>query len=207
MTAAPVAVVYAITPATMGVAGGPAQISGPSGLAATLGVTFGPFAAVAWAVYDDTLVYVTAPTQNPGTVPVTVTLSTGDPITIPGGLQYLAPAVTVDWPTLPEVRAFLRKPSSDTADDAMIDTARTAAIDYGNRRTNYRWVPGASARWVTPMPDAVHEAALIHAAQLYRRRDSIDGTVGWVDIGISHLGSVDPDVERLYAAVGPLVFA
>jgi hypothetical protein len=56
------------------------------------------------------------------------------------------------------------------------------------------------------MPDAVYQAALTHAARLFRRRDSIDGTVGWADVGITHIGRADPDVESLYDAVGPLVF-
>jgi hypothetical protein len=109
------------------------------------------------------------------------------------------------WPTLPEVRTFLR--IVGTADDTVIDSARAAAVAYGNRRTNYRWDPGVDpSTWVTFMPDDVHEAALIHAARLYRRRDSIDGTVGWADVGLTHIGRVDPDVEALYAGVGPLVF-
>lgn len=109
------------------------------------------------------------------------------------------------WPTLPEVRAFLR--ITGTGDDSVIDQARQAAIDYGNRRTNYRWDPGVDpATWTTYLPWAVHEAAVIHAARLYRRRDSIDGTVGWADVGLTHIGRVDPDVEAMYASVGPLVF-
>jgi hypothetical protein len=109
------------------------------------------------------------------------------------------------WPTLPEVRTFLR--IVGTADDAVIDSARAAAVAYGNRRTNYRWDPAVDpATWLTPFPDDAHEAALIHAARLYRRRDSIDGTVGWADVGLTHIGRIDPDVESLYAGVGPLVF-
>jgi len=109
------------------------------------------------------------------------------------------------WPTLPEIRLFLR--ISGTDDDAVIDSARSAAVDYGNRRTNYRWDPTVDpTTWPTFMPDSVHEAAIIHAARMYRRRDSIDGTVGWADVGLTHIGRVDPDVEALYAGVGPLVF-
>jgi hypothetical protein len=198
--------VYGIEPATCQVAGTPAVISGPSGLAATTGVTFGAFPAIAWSVFDDQTLYVTAPAQAAGVVAVTVTTST-DPITIPGGMTYEAPSNgAVSWPTLPEVRAFLRKVSTDTDDDPVIDTCRVAAIDYGNRRTAYRWIPGADGAWLTPLPDVVHQAAVLHAARLYRRRDSIDGTVGWADVGLTHVGRVDPDVEAAYASVGPLVF-
>ena len=111
-----------------------------------------------------------------------------------------------NWPTLPEIRTFLRLQVS-ASDDSVIQTALAAAIDYGNRRTAYRWVPGSSSTWVQPMPASVHEAAVLHAARLYKRRDSIDGTVGWADVGLTHVGRVDPDVEALYSAVGPLVFA
>ena len=197
--------VYAISPATCQVAGGPAVITGPAGLAATTGVGFGPLDAVAWSAYDDLTLYVTAPAQSPGLVAVTVHTTAGD-LVVPGGMTYEAPQTAVDWPTLPEVRAFLRIDSTQTGDDPTIDSARLAAIDYGNRRTNYRWVPGASASWVTPLPDAVHEAAVLHASRIYKRRDSIDGTVGWADVGLTHVGRVDPDVEALYSAVGPLVF-
>jgi hypothetical protein len=198
--------VYGIEPATCQVAGTPAVISGPSGLAATTGVTFGVLPALAWSVFDDSTLYVTAPAQAAGVVDVTVHTTAGD-VVVPGGLDYQAPANgVVDWPTLPEVRAFLRKDSADTGDDPVIDTCRVAAIDYANRRTAYRWIPGASASWLTPLPDVVHQAAVLHASRLYRRRDSIDGTVGWADVGLTHVGRVDPDVEAAYASVGPLVF-
>jgi hypothetical protein len=47
---------------------------------------------------------------------------------------------------------------------------------------------------------------LIHAARLYRRRDTIDGTIGFGDVGVVRVGRYDADVESLYSAVGPLVF-
>ena len=50
------------------------------------------------------------------------------------------------------------------------------------------------------------QAALFHAARLYRRRDSLDGTIGFGDMGLVRVGRVDPDIEALYATVGPVVF-
>jgi len=197
-------VAYGITPAALPVAGGPAVINGPSGLSAATGVSFGILNAPSFAVYDDATLYVTAPAHNPGTVPVTVHTPTDD-LVVAAGMTYSAPPSVTDWPTLPEVRAFLRVVG--TEEDTVIDQARAAAVDFGNRRTAYRWVPGSSSSWVQPMPAAVHEAAVIHAARLYKRRDSIDGTVGWADVGLTHVGRVDPDVEALYAAVGPFAFA
>src|SRR5215467_7575010 len=105
-----------------------------------------------------------------------------------------------DWPTLQEVRKFLRlQPDADQ--DAIIQTALSAAIDYGNRRTNYKFDP---ADEVSPpiVPDAVHQACLLHSARLYRRRDTVDGTIGWGDLGVVRIGSRDGDIEALYSAVG-----
>lgn len=107
------------------------------------------------------------------------------------------------YPTLVEVRKFLRL-QPDANDDAVITTALAAAVDYANRRTNYKYpIPPFDDG---TLPDAAHQACLIHAARLYRRRDSIDGTLGFGDLGLVRVGRADPDIEALYSAVGPLVF-
>jgi hypothetical protein len=112
-----------------------------------------------------------------------------------------------EWPTLPEVRTLLRL-VADSTEDAVIQNALDAAIDYGNRRTSRQWDPAdeTSPGWATPLPDVVHEAALFHAARLYRRRDSIDGTISWGDAGAVRVGRADPDVDALYSSVAPWVF-
>jgi hypothetical protein len=107
-----------------------------------------------------------------------------------------------DWPDLKEVRTLLRM-QPDATEDAVIATALAAAIDYGNRKTNYKWPPGTDP---PALPDVAHEACLLHAARLYRRRDSLDGTISWGDLGGMRVGSRDPDVDALYASVGPVVF-
>ena len=56
------------------------------------------------------------------------------------------------------------------------------------------------------MPDMVHLAAVLHASRLYKRRDSIDGALGWGDSGIIRVGRADPDINQMYDSVGPLVF-
>ena len=104
------------------------------------------------------------------------------------------------WPTLKEVRTLLRL-QPDPDQDGLIATALAAAIDYGVRRLNYKWPSDA-----TDLPDAAHQAALLHSARLYRRRDSLDGTIGWGDLGVIRVGRIDPDVATLYDAVGPVVF-
>jgi len=107
------------------------------------------------------------------------------------------------WPSLKEVRGFLRL-QPDSTEDAVLQTALAAAIDYGNRRLNYKYpVPPFDDG---TLPDVAHQACLIHAARLYRRRDSVDGTIGFGDLGAIRVGRTDPDVDSLYAACGPLVF-
>jgi hypothetical protein len=106
-----------------------------------------------------------------------------------------------NWPKLPEVRALLRL-QPDPTEDGIISTALAAAIDYGNRRLNLGggWIDDGT------LPDAAHQACLLHAARLYRRRDSIDGTIGFGDLGVVRVGRVDADVDMLYATVAPMVF-
>ena len=100
------------------------------------------------------------------------------------------------WPKLQEVRSVLRL-QPDSTEDAIITTALAAAVDYGNRRLNYKYpVPPFDDG---TLPDAAHEACLMHAARLYRRRDSVDGTVGWGDMGIVRVGPKDPEVEKYMA--------
>jgi hypothetical protein len=104
------------------------------------------------------------------------------------------------WPTLKEVRSFLRL-QADPDSDAVIQTALAAAIDYGVRRLNYLYPPDT-----VTLPDAAHQAGLIHAARLYRRRDTVDGTIGFGELGAIRIGRYDADVEALYSALGPVVF-
>jgi hypothetical protein len=104
------------------------------------------------------------------------------------------------WPTLPQVRAWLRLQPND-AEDLVIDQARLAAIDYGMGRTGNVWDVDA-----VTVPYAVAMAATMDASRIYRRRDSIDGTIQWSDGGAVRIGRADADVERLYAGYAPVVF-
>jgi hypothetical protein len=108
--------------------------------------------------------------------------------------------VAATWPKLADVRSWLRM-QPDAAEDALIDAARVAAIDYGVNRTGNRWPVDAA-----DVPDAVARAAVMDASRIYRRRDSLDGTVSWGDMGVVRIGRADPDVERLYTLYAPVVF-
>jgi hypothetical protein len=106
------------------------------------------------------------------------------------------------WPTLAEVRRLLRLQPDDT-EDLVIQSALAAAIDYGVQRTQSKW-PATEAVLV---PEGVHEACMLDAAHLYRRRDSLDGTIGWGDMGVIRVGRlIDPDADRLYNLYAPVVF-
>jgi hypothetical protein len=116
------------------------------------------------------------------------------------------------WPTLPEVRAFLRL-QADASEDAIIDGARQAAIDYGISRfgkvddgTGTGTLVDMYPIDTTDLPDSARQACQMHAARLYRRRDSIDGTIWGGDAGAIRVGRIDPDIDALYAQHAPLVF-
>ena len=106
------------------------------------------------------------------------------------------------WPDLKEIRTFLRM-QPDPTEDAVITMARLAAIDYGQRRLGTATFPADT----TALPDACHQACVQHAARLYRRRDSLDGTIGWGDVGIVRVGARDPDIAALYELYAPFPFA
>ncbi|HEY2300791.1 MAG TPA: head-tail connector protein [Acidimicrobiales bacterium] len=120
------------------------------------------------------------------------------------------------WPTLKEVRTLLRlQPNPD--EDGVIQTALAAAVDYGIRRMGSQLVDNGDGTFgpatepvypgdTTTLPDAAHEACLFHAARLYRRRDSIDGALGFADTGLIRVGRYDPDIDGLYAGTAPMVF-
>jgi hypothetical protein len=118
------------------------------------------------------------------------------------------------WPALPEVRTLLRL-QPDPKEDGVIQTALNAALEWGvDRLGNTTIVNPDGSTTTSPtyppdasdVPDRAHEACLLHAARLYRRRDSIDGALGFGDIGLIRVGRVDPDIEGLYASCSPMVF-
>jgi hypothetical protein len=116
------------------------------------------------------------------------------------------------WPDLPTVRAFLRL-QPDPKEDAIIDAARVAAIEYGVSK--YGKVDDGTGTGTmvdrypvdsTTVPDSGRQAATMHSARLYRRRDSVDGTIAFGDMGAIRVGRVDADIEALYGLFSPLVF-
>ena len=111
------------------------------------------------------------------------------------------------WPTHDEVVTLLRLPDDSAEPDAVVEWARLGAIDYTIGRLDpvlVGWVDSDGTVLVpdpstAAVPDGVHEAALIYSARFYRRRDSLDGTIGWGDMGVVRVGVKDNDAEALLA--------
>lgn len=109
------------------------------------------------------------------------------------------------WPTTQDVKDYLRL-GTDTTDDAVVSQQLAGAIQWVTNRVDPKYVPG-SATYVAPFPDPLFTATVMEAGRLYRRRDSVDGTVGWGDMGVVRVGPKDPDIETLLAAYLNVVFS
>jgi hypothetical protein len=106
--------------------------------------------------------------------------------------------MATSWPTHADVLGILRL-QEPTDDDAVVESARLAALNYVIGRVDPAIWGDVPPIQVTPLYDDIYEAALLLAARLYRRRDSLDGTIGWGDMGVVRVGLKDPDVEALLA--------
>jgi Phage gp6-like head-tail connector protein len=102
--------------------------------------------------------------------------------------------MAADWPVLADVKALLRV--DDTSDDDLIGTNLAAAIVWVTARCDPQWTDPAQP---TFLPDPLFSVAQLEAGRLTRRRDSVDGTIGWGDMGVVRVGPKDPDIETLIA--------
>ena len=98
------------------------------------------------------------------------------------------------WPILADVKALLRV--EDAGDDALITANLAAAISWVTTRCDPQWTDPLQPGY---LPDPLFTAASYEAARLTRRRDSVDGTIGWGDMGVVRVGPKDPDIETLLA--------
>ena len=107
------------------------------------------------------------------------------------------------WPQLADVKAYLRL-GTDTTDDPVVTQFLAAAIAWVTPRADplYTTVGGSAF-----LPDPLFTVAVMEAGRLYRRRDSVDGTVGWGDLGVIRVGPKDPDIESQLAPYLAVVFA
>jgi hypothetical protein len=107
--------------------------------------------------------------------------------------------VATSWPTVDDVKAYLRLGDGATPDDGLVADQLAAAIGWVSSRVDQLYVPG-SATYGGTLPDPLYTVAVMEAGRLYRRRDSVDGTVGWGDMGVVRVGPKDPDIETMIAA-------
>jgi hypothetical protein len=115
-----------------------------------------------------------------------------------GGFGHGAPepVEVAGWPTVGDVENWLRTTGASTPEQTVTAQALAAAIDWVTQR--------ADPQWTTPglpgfLPAGLFQAALLDACRGYRRRDSVDGTVGWGDMGIVRVGPKDPEVDKYMA--------
>lgn len=97
-----------------------------------------------------------------------------------------------------------------------VEAEPTDAIEEGKAVTSLlriggTWPTGAgrrvrvTARWGWPaVPQGVHEATLILAARLFKRKDSPEGVLGSSEWGVIRLSRTDPDVyEQIKSYIRP----
>lgn len=69
---------------------------------------------------------------------------------------------------------------------------------YNTWATSSRAKVRVTAKWGFPaVPDDVVQATLLLAARLYKRKDSVGGTLGSDAVGFIRVSRVDPDVQAL----------
>jgi hypothetical protein len=106
------------------------------------------------------------------------------------------------WPVVQDVKDYLRV-GSDTTDDTVVTQQLNAAIAWVSSRVGAQWLPENGGL----LPYPLYTATVMEAARLYRRRDSVDGTIGWGDMGVVRVGPKDPDIETMLAPYLNVVFA
>jgi hypothetical protein len=106
--------------------------------------------------------------------------------------------MAADWPSVDDVKLLLRL-GSETSDDQLVQTDLAAAVAWVTERVSPMYTDPTDPNYVGALPDPLYTAAQYEAARLYRRRDSVDGTIGWGDMGVIRVGPKDPDIETMMA--------
>ena len=119
------------------------------------------------------------------------------------GAPFAGPT-SAGWPTVADVQNLLRVESGVPGDDQLVTQELSAAIGWVTSRCLAEYVTEGTDRF---LPAELFVVAMHEAARLYRRRDSVDGTVGWGDMGVVRIGPKDPDIETMIAPYLAVVFA
>ena len=103
------------------------------------------------------------------------------------------------YATLAELKVFMR--TTDTADDALLTLALTAATEAIDL------VCGTTAVQFSPVPASVKLATEMQASRWAKRRDAPFGVAGSPELGseLRLLPKLDPDVEVLLSGHGDYV--
>ena len=109
------------------------------------------------------------------------------------GAPFAGPT-SAGWPTVADVQNLLRVESGVPGDDQLVTQELGAAIGWVTSRCLAEYVTEGTDRF---LPAELFVVSMHEAARLYRRRDSVDGTVGWGDMGVVRIGPKDPDIESL----------
>nr|WP_260859794.1 phage gp6-like head-tail connector protein [Streptomyces cupreus] len=92
------------------------------------------------------------------------------------------------------VTGYETSPDNALADARPITGLRRVLGTWGLSTSRLR----VTARFGWPaVPDDIHEAALILASRLYKRKDSPEGIIGSAEWGVRNLSRRDPDVWNL----------
>jgi hypothetical protein len=110
------------------------------------------------------------------------------------------------WPTIDDVKNLLRIGDSSD-DDSLVTQDLAAATAWVTSRVATMFTDPGDPNYVGALPDPLFTVAQYEAARLYRRRDSVDGTIGWGDMGVVRVGPKDPDIETMIAPYLAIVFA
>ncbi len=112
-----------------------------------------------------------------------------------GSLTDLAVELTTDGVTFTTLTGYETYPDNALARGNAIE----AILSPSTSLRSYRRMR-VTARWGWPaVPAAVHQATLLQAARLYRRKDSPEGVSGSADWGLMRVPNLDPDVKALLA--------
>ncbi|MEV2240579.1 phage gp6-like head-tail connector protein [Micromonospora sp. NPDC049891] len=96
------------------------------------------------------------------------------------------------WRTIEDYRT---EPDNAVAHNQPITYLR---LPGSNWAISLRAEARVTAKWGWPaVPDQVVQATLLQAARLFKRKDSVGGTVGNEEFGFLRITRVDPDVESL----------
>jgi hypothetical protein len=109
-------------------------------------------------------------------------------VTLPSFAHEPGAGAPGPWPSLEDLRVWLR--ISDRSEDSFLESVLVGTINAVEERCGQFWPDGE-------VPATVARAAVMHAGRVYKRRDSLDGTIGMPDMGMLRVGRFDADIDGM----------